>query len=121
MVCMEDLAGTGIQSFGANLLRVKVKGRKAIFIKNHALGLLFGRASAVSPGTPLFSGRNSFLKGPCSLLLFDGDVVREALTSIPCMSFHVNQIWLLVQAQDRPGRERHTVDKYIIIMAMNRH
>ncbi len=86
---MVDLGGTDIQSYGADIQRAKGKRRKAILIKNHALGLLVGRASAVSPGTPSFLQEEFIPIETCSLLLFDvyvcvGDTHFHLVYEPPC-------------------------------------
>lgn len=51
---MERPGGTSIRSYRADIQRVKGRRRKATIIKNRALGLLAGRAGAVSPGMSSF-------------------------------------------------------------------
>lgn len=86
---MEDLGGTAIQSYGADIQRVKGKRRKAILIKNHAVGLLVGQFSAVSLGTPSVLQEEFIPIETCSLLLFDvyvrvGDTHFHLVCEPPC-------------------------------------
>lgn len=71
-----------------------------MFIKNHALGLLAGRTSAVSLGMQDFAPNKTLF-----IPALECEYVFRALTSIWCVSLHVDQIWLLVQTRDRPGRK----------------
>lgn len=64
-------------------------------IKNHALGLLVGRAN-VSLGTPSFLREELIPKEILFIIALYCECVFRSLTSIWCMSLHVDQIWLLV-------------------------
>lgn len=85
---MEGFGGSAIQSYGGDIQWVKRKRRKAMLIKNHALGLLVERASAVSQGMSVLWEEFIPIE-TCSLLLFDvsvcvGDTHFHLVCEPPC-------------------------------------
>lgn len=89
---IDDLDVVAFQSYGDDIHWMRGKIKEAIFIKNHMPGSSVGRANAVSLGTTSFHKEEFMPIDTCSLLVF----VCKTPTSIWCVSFHVDQIWLLV-------------------------
>lgn len=89
---IDDLDVVAFQSYGDDIHWMRVKIKEAIFIKTHTLGSLVGWANAVSLGPTSFHKEEFMPIDTCSLLVF----VCKTPTSIWCVSFHVDQIRLLV-------------------------
>lgn len=101
---MEDLGGAAHQTFGADLRR----RRKAMFISNHALGLLAGRTSAVSLGMHVFFS--------CLFLLSN----EKTCSGHSLPSGVWASMWTKSGSLSRPetdlGEKWESTDKYVIIM-----
>lgn len=104
---MEDLGGAANQTFGADLRR----RRKAMFISNHALGLLARRTSAESLGMQDF-----LLRRPCLFLLSN----EKTCSGHSLPSGVWASMWTKSGSLSRPetdlGEKWESTDKYVIIM-----
>lgn len=118
---MEAIGGIAIQSYGADIQKVKGKEKKGHINQESCTGFIGGVSRRCFPGDYFYipggihSYRDLFITP-----LWCVRVRRRRLTSIWCVSLHVDQIWLLVEAWDTPGREWQTLEKYVSMMTMNR-